>query len=98
MSEVSTTNDITELRSHLFDTLRDLKSKDKPIDIDRVKAVADIAQTIINSAKVEVEHLKVTGGKGSGFIPQQPSGPTLPKGTSVVGQKPGVTVTRHTLD
>jgi hypothetical protein len=63
-----------------------------PMDIDRAKAVADVAQTIINSAKVEIEHIKIVGGEGSGFIPA----PTpLPPGTVFQGQ--GVTVRRHTL-
>lgn len=63
-------NDITELRAHLFDTLKELKNKDNPMDIERAKAVSDIAQTIINSAKVEVDHMKIAGGSGSGFIGQ----------------------------
>ncbi|WP_242540133.1 hypothetical protein [Trinickia mobilis] len=50
------------------------------MEIERAKAVAEVAQVIINSAKVEVEHLKVTGGKGTGFIadtqPQLPNGIT----------------------
>lgn len=92
-----TGNTITDLRGHLFDTLRALKDPANPMDIERAKAVADVAQTIINSAKVEVEHLKIAGGKGSGFIPEASKNPALPDGTHVVDQKPGVTVTRHTL-
>lgn len=61
---------IRDLRTHLFATLEGLRDKDNPMDIERAKAVSDVAQTIINSAKVEVEHLKVTGQTGgSGFIP-----------------------------
>ncbi|MGT2472001.1 hypothetical protein [Paraburkholderia terrae] len=30
---------------------------------------ADVGQVIINSAKVEVDFMRVAGGKGSGFIP-----------------------------
>jgi hypothetical protein len=92
-----TGNTITALRGHLFDTLRALKDPTNPMDIERAKAVSDVAQTIINSAKVEVDHLKITGGKGSGFIPEAPQHPALPDGTSVIDQKPGVTVTRHQL-
>lgn len=80
-------NDINTLRQHLFDTLAALKDKDRPMDIERAKAVSEVAQVIINTAKVEVEFLKANPGhKDSGFLnaPQQ-----LP---------PGITaITRHTL-
>jgi hypothetical protein len=61
---------ITDLRGHLFDTLRSLRDPAKPMDLDRAKAVADVARTIIDTAKVEVSFLKVTGSiDGTGFIP-----------------------------
>lgn len=61
---------IQDLRTHLFATLEGLRDQTNPMDIERAKAVADVAQTIINSAKVEVEFLKATGQDGgSGFIP-----------------------------
>ncbi|BCF94871.1 hypothetical protein [Paraburkholderia largidicola] len=60
---------ITDLRTHLFDTLTTLKDKEKPMDIERAKAMADVAQVIVNTAKVEVEFLRATGRKqGTGFI------------------------------
>lgn len=77
-------NDIAALRKHLFETLADLRDKDKPMDIERAKAVSDVAQVIINSAKVEVEHAKVTGSKGSGFLGD--SKPELPPGITGVHQ------------
>lgn len=89
---------ITDLRTHLFATLKGLTDKNDPMDIARAKAVSDVAQVIINSAKVEVEHMKISGEKGSGFIPlPSPPVPGVPAGTTVVEQKPGVTVTRHQL-
>ncbi|SOE85642.1 hypothetical protein SAMN05446935_6115 [Burkholderia sp. YR290] len=60
---------INDLRAHLFDTLKALNDKEKPLDIERAKVVADVGQVIINSAKVEVDFMRVAGGKGSGFIP-----------------------------
>jgi len=39
------------------------------MDIERAKAVVQVADAITATAKVEVEHMKITGGKGSGFIP-----------------------------
>lgn len=70
---------INDLRTHLFATLDSLRSKENPMDIDRAKAVSDVAQTIINSAKVEVEHLKVTGQTGgSGFMALEAKDPDGP--------------------
>lgn len=62
-------NDITTVRNALFQTLRDLSNKDNPMDIDRAKAINEVSQTIINSAKVEIDALRVIGGNGTGFIP-----------------------------
>jgi len=62
-------NKIEDLRDHLFATLEELRDKEKPMEIARAKAIADVAQTIINSATVEVKHMALTGAKGSGFIP-----------------------------
>ena len=65
-----TKNRIDDLRNHLFETLEALKDKDEPMDLDRARTVADVARVLIDSAKVEVEFLKVTGGVNStGFLP-----------------------------
>lgn len=72
-------NRIEDLRNHLFETLEMLKDSEKPMDIDRAKAISDVAQTIINTAKVEVDFAKVTGRTpASKFLPaeDQPSNGT----------------------
>lgn len=66
-------NDITTLRDRLFETLDALKDKENPMEIERAKAVSDIAQVIINSAKVEVDYARATGSTVSGFIGQSES-------------------------
>lgn len=67
---------------------------------------------IVHSAKVEVDHLRIAGGAGSGFIPVQsvdrktpplPGGGTTTiatqNGSKTVTQMPnGVTITRHKMD
>lgn len=61
-------SDITKLREHLFATMEGLKNGG--IDVEKARAMADVAQTIINTAKLEVEFLRVTGAKtGTGFMP-----------------------------
>ena len=64
-------NKIDDLRNHLFATLEALQDEKKPMDLERAKAIALVAQTVINSAKVECEFLNIVGGKGSGFIPHE---------------------------
>ena len=63
-------NKIEDLRDHLFETLEALKDPDKPMEIERARAIANVAQVIVNSAKVEVDFIKATGSKGSDFIPE----------------------------
>jgi len=66
-------NKIEDLRNHLFAALEQLQDEEKPLEIDRAKAIADIAQVIVNSAKIEVDFIKATGrNQGTGFIPEEP--------------------------
>lgn len=66
-------NKIEDLRNHLFAALEALQDEDNPMDLKRAKTISDVAQTVINSAKVEVEYLATTGAiEGSGFIPETP--------------------------
>lgn len=53
-------NKISDLRNHLFATLEALQDERSPMEIDRALAVSTVAQTIINSAKLEVDMLKTT--------------------------------------
>ena len=46
-------HDIEKLREHLFATLTGLR--DKTLDIATAKTISEVSQTIINSAKVEIE-------------------------------------------
>ena len=65
-------NKIEDLRNHLFATLEDLRDPDTPMDLDRAKTIADVAQVIVNSAKIEVDFIKATGNQlATGFIPDQ---------------------------
>lgn len=64
-------NKIVDLRNHLFETLEALKDPEKPMELDRARAVADVARVVVDSAKVEVDFLKVTGGlRATDFIPE----------------------------
>lgn len=52
---------LDDLREQLFETLKDLRAKEKPMDVERAKAISEVAQTFINSAKAEVDFVKATG-------------------------------------
>jgi hypothetical protein len=63
-------NKIEDLRNHLFATLEALQDEEKPMELDRARAVADVAQVLINSVKVEVDFMRATGAitAPSGFL------------------------------
>lgn len=61
---------IDDLREHLFATLEALRDPEKPMELDRARAISEVAQTIINTAKVEVDYAKVIGKDvASDFLP-----------------------------
>jgi molybdopterin/thiamine biosynthesis adenylyltransferase len=62
-------NKIEDLRNHLFATIESLLDQDQPMDIERARVVAEVANAVINSAKVEVSYMKLTGNNGTNFIP-----------------------------
>lgn len=73
-------NKIEDLRNHLFETLESLKDPDKPMELDRARAIADVGRVLIESAKAEVSYLQVTNQtRGSGFIPDAEVGPQRPR-------------------
>ena len=67
-------SDVNALRKHLFEAIEGIKNKS--ISIEQAKAIAEISQVVVNSAKVEVDYAKATGTKtGSGFLLDQPVTP-----------------------
>jgi hypothetical protein len=59
---------IDQVRQSLLDTLSDLRNKAEPMDIERAKAVAQVASVLVDTAKVENEYLKLTGQDRSNFL------------------------------
>lgn len=99
-------SDINQLRTHLFETLQGLRDEKNPMDIERARAVSDVAQTIVNSVKVEIDYMKQTGeSSGSGFIPAAAPGQlrigTRTEGTShgtkTIEQLAGASITTHKM-
>lgn len=68
---------ISELREHLFDAIEKLKSG--TIDVKQANAVAQLGDVIVQSAKVEVDYIKLVGETHSGFIDGDVARPALPE-------------------
>jgi hypothetical protein len=87
---------IDQVRQSLLDTLSDLRNKEQPMDIERAKAVAQVASVLVDTAKVENEYLKITGQDNSSFLEQ--SVDDSQRITTVASPFPQVgNITRHRL-
>lgn len=75
---MSTTPHITELRQHLMDTLANLRDRENPMDVERARAVAQVAGVLVDSAKVEVDYIRATGADRSEFLESLPQVPLIP--------------------
>lgn len=76
-------NNIAELRALLFQSIRDVRSG--TLSVDAARHVNDLAKTLVETARVEVSFLEVTGQeKGTGFL-QAPATAGEPQGTPTVG-------------
>ncbi len=89
---------ITLVRQQLLDTLTDLRNREQPMDVDRARAVAQVASVLVDTAKVEVEYLKVTNSDRSDFLETPPMAPQLQADSSTpTAHNPFPTSARHTL-
>jgi hypothetical protein len=83
------TYDINSLREDLAETIRALRDKENPMPVDRAKAISDVAQTMINSAKVEIDMINALGRgrvEPTGFVGKSP-GDTLDRQEGGAGQR-----------
>jgi len=82
-------NDILALRSHLFNTLTALQDKDNPMDIDRAKAICQVGDVIVDTAKTEIDFMRVNGSIDTQFFqkPTPPAQLSAPAATQAIGQK-----------
>ena len=59
---------INSLRAKLLATLDDLRDRDNPMEPDRARAIAAVSGVLVDSARVEVEYIRATGGDTSTFL------------------------------
>lgn len=86
-------NHISTVRQHLLDQLAALRSATPEAlkdELARAKGVSELAQTITNTAKVEVDYLVATGQSSTPFLEVPPDTPylrnnvaTLPSGAQL---------------
>lgn len=76
-------NDINALRDALFETIRGLR--DGTVTLDQARAINEVSKTVVDTAKVEVDFLRVTGGEESTFIAPGHDDESLPEG--ITGRK-----------
>jgi hypothetical protein len=82
---------IDQVRTALLATLADLRDRTNPMDIERAKAVANVASVLVDTARVENDYLKITGQDRSGFL-------SRPDDLNLPGPANGITsITRHQL-
>lgn len=95
-------NTVNDLREALFKQLEALQSAetDTVEVVSRARAVSEIGRTILESAKLEIEHAKMIGNVGVEFLGATPA-PALPdpavrKTANGVAETRG-NVTRHRI-
>lgn len=67
-----TTPHMNQVRQSLLETLADLRNRENPMDVDRARAIAQVAGVLVDTAKAEIDYIKVTGAGTSDFIePEQ---------------------------
>ncbi|WP_290906295.1 hypothetical protein [Aquabacterium sp.] len=75
-------NHIRTVRRHLMDQMQALRGAKEPADMERElargKGLSELAQVLVNTAKVEVDYLKVTGQPSTPFMKAPPDQPQLP--------------------
>lgn len=59
-------NDITQLRRHLFDAIAGVRTG--TLDLDKARAINELGKTLTDTARVEVDYLRATGGGESSFL------------------------------
>lgn len=96
---MTTTNPhINQVRQSLLDTLADLRNRESSMDIERAKAVAQVAGVLVDTARVENEYLKITGQDKSNFLETTPDDVLgIPHSDGPAAHNPFPVVARHRL-
>lgn len=89
---------ITDLRDHLMQTLAALRDRENPMEPDRARAVAQVASVLVDTAKVEVDYLRVTNADRSDFLEPAAQVTTDSSTAGLPGPSNDITsITRHRI-
>lgn len=74
---------ISTVRRHMLDQLRALRTaprgEELSLEIRRAKAVTEVAQTLINAARVEVDYVNAVRGAAESTFLQEPDDAKTPR-------------------
>lgn len=59
-----------EVQTILMNTLRNLCDRTNPMDLDRARAVGEVASVMVSTVKVGIDYLKATGQDSIPFLEQ----------------------------
>lgn len=55
-------NKMTDVRNHMIEAMENLLDSESDFDVNKAKAVANLGNVLVKSAKVEVDYLRTVGG------------------------------------
>lgn len=89
---------VQDLRRALFKQLDALQNPDRDTaeEVSRAKVMSEIGRTILESAKLEMDHSKMTGGSGVQFLGKAAGDPRTQRTPTGIIERDG-NVTRHRL-
>ena len=92
-------NHIDTVRDHLLETLSALRDRQQPMEVERARAIAEVATVLVNSAKVEVDYLRATNQTSTPFLEVPPDRQYVPLPAEGEDASPnGITsITQHRL-
>jgi hypothetical protein len=91
---------IVDVRAALFDVIAGLNNTTTPMPLDRAKAICETCQVLVNTAKVEVDFLKLVPDSATGFIkeaPQLEGAGVKPTATGWLQHDASTGVTKHRI-
>lgn len=89
---------ITQVRQSLLDTLADLRNRENPMDVDRARAVAQVASVLVDTAKAEIDYIKAVGADRSDFLQPAPIAPQIPQSNGPSAHNPFPVSASHRLN